>query len=234
MWLGPILPLWLLYLDPVHWNPGSPYVLVCGTNQCDGHPTLDVSARLIVGLLPFFQMKLSMHLSAAFISRPRKPSTDTTKGEKWRRFWRQNYRYFKIILLLCHMETLLRWLVPVREGVSVNDTHLVNTVSASLTEVMDDKASLLIWFIWSRWWVLGRGYHRMSLYLLHGKTLIDEGVVAHIRGGEIFSWKVRNPITELVVTSHEYAALLTIQVVKNGKMALQPSHWDGRYGGSMP
>ena len=43
---------------------------------------------------------------------------------------------------------------------------------------------------------------------------MDEGVVPHLQGGKGFICKVVNPITELVMTSREEAALLSIQCVK--------------------
>ena len=47
-----ILPLWSLHADPVFWHPGPPDVPVCGSHQSDVNPTIDVSARPQVGLLP--------------------------------------------------------------------------------------------------------------------------------------------------------------------------------------
>ena len=49
---------------------------------------------------------------------------------------------------------------------------------------------------------------------------MDEGVVEHMRGGEGFACKVSYPITELVVMSHDEAALLTIQVVTYRKFSV--------------
>ena len=43
---------------------------------------------------------------------------------------------------------------------------------------------------------------------------MDEGVVLHLQGGKGFIYKVVNPITELVMTSREEDALLSIQCVK--------------------
>ena len=47
-----VFPLVLLYTDPVRQQPVSPYAEVCGANQSDYNPTLDVSARPRVSLLP--------------------------------------------------------------------------------------------------------------------------------------------------------------------------------------
>ena len=42
-----------------------------------------------------------------------------------------------LIILLYHLKTLLWVLVPVREGVGVHDSHVVNTVSPYIPEVTD-------------------------------------------------------------------------------------------------
>ena len=47
-----------------------------------------------------------------------------------------------------------------------------------------------------------------------------EGVIAHVLGGEGFACKVRNPITELVVTIHDDAAILSIQGLSNVKLGV--------------
>ena len=44
--------VWLLRDDPVRCHPGSLYAAVGGAQQSDCNPTLDVSTRLRVGLLP--------------------------------------------------------------------------------------------------------------------------------------------------------------------------------------
>ena len=57
----------------------------------------------------------------------------------------------------------------------------------------------------------------MGLYLSYGKTMMVEGVVAHVQRGEGFSCEVRYPITELVVTSRDEAARIAIQGMTNVK-----------------
>ena len=47
-----ILPLGSLHADPVCWHPVSSYAAMGGTHRSDCNPTLDVSTRLQVGLLP--------------------------------------------------------------------------------------------------------------------------------------------------------------------------------------
>ena len=67
-----------------------------------------------------------------------------------------------------------------REGVSVHGMHVVNTVRTSLTEVTDEKVSLLLQVFCSIWWIVGSGYRRMGLYILHGKKCMYEGVVVNV------------------------------------------------------
>ena len=43
--------------------------------------------------------------------------------------------------------------------------------------------------------------------------LMDEGVVAHMQGGESFACQVSDPITEIIVAIRDEDALLTIQGV---------------------
>ena len=51
----------------------------------------------------------------------------------------------------------------------------------------------------------------MGLYLPHGATWMHEGVVTHVQGGDQFPCEFSNPITELVATVSDEAALLKIQ-----------------------
>ena len=57
----------------------------------------------------------------------------------------------------------------------------------------------------------------MVLDLPHGMTWVDEGVVTHMRGSKGFYGQVRDPITELIITSHDEANLLTVQGEVDGE-----------------
>ena len=61
-----------------------------------------------------------------------------------------------------------------REGVSVHETHVNNTASLSLSEVMDENVSLLIQVLFSLWYIFGKVFHSLIVSLSH------EGVVAHV------------------------------------------------------
>ena len=78
-------------------------------------------------------------------------------------------------------------------GVSVNNTHVVNTVGIVLPEVTDQEVSLLFRGLWRRRSVqISKTYgpDQLSLWTLHGTTCEGEGVVAHVRGGEVFASQV--------------------------------------------
>ena len=60
---------------------------------------------------------------------------------------RSSLQVFVLLLRLRRLEELLQILVPVREDLSVHDIHVVNTVCYSFLEVVDQKVSLLIWFL---------------------------------------------------------------------------------------
>ena len=53
-----------------------------------------------------------------------------------------------IFCLRCLVKTLLRCILNIRLGVSVHDTHVVNTVSPFIPEVPDQKAEFLFLGLW--------------------------------------------------------------------------------------
>ena len=101
-------------------------------------------------------------------------------------------------------------------GISVHDAHVVNTICPILSEVTDQEVSLLLHGLWWRHVVLvgcDFGPGRLILWPLHGATFEDEVVVAHVRGGELFSGQVRDPVLDLVMTLRDEAAPLAIKGV---------------------
>ena len=105
--------------------------------QGGGHPTLNVALRPQIGLLPFRceadgnTFKRSLHFQAKEIIH---------KNDEWLEvamLLEARLHILLPILLLFRLKTLLWQLVPVREGVCVHDTHVVNTVYPSLPEVVD-------------------------------------------------------------------------------------------------
>ena len=143
-----------MYTDLVRRRQGSPVVVVGVTYHCYGQPTADVSARLQVGLIPFyceadgyvFNCSLCLHAGEAMHQHNKRGEVVT--------FLDTVIQKIILIFSLHRLKTLLWWLIPVIEGFSVQNMHVMNTVSPYLIEVMDEKVSLLIRFICSCWYIL--------------------------------------------------------------------------------
>ena len=60
----------------------------------------------------------------------------------------------------------------------------------------------------------------MVLLFSHGMNLMDQRVVVHMQRGGGFACEVSDPITELIVTNRDEAALLAIQGVINEKLGV--------------
>ena len=117
------------------------------------------------------------------------------------------------------LQTFLWGPPPIGLCISVPDTHVVNTVGPIGPEVPDQKVSLLFQVLW---WggprcsaVTGSG--GLSFRPRHGATLVNEGVVAYVRGGEGPARQIRDPVTELIVTRRDEATPLAVEGVANGK-----------------
>ena len=99
--------------------------------------------------------------------------------------------------------------------VSVHDTHVVNTVCPIVPEVPDQKVSLLFCGLWLSvtWFGAATGSGRLGFRPLHGATLVYEGVVANMKGGECPARQIRDPVTELIVTRCDEATPLAFEGV---------------------
>ena len=103
-----------------------------------------------------------------------------------------------------------------------HDTHVVNTVSPVGPEVPDQKVSLLFRVLWwggPRWGAV-TGSGGLSFHPRHGATLVNEEVVAHVRGGESPARQIRDPVTELIMTRRDEATPLAVKGVANGKLGV--------------
>ena len=141
-----------------------------------------------------------------------------------------------LLALLRLLQTFLWGTPPIRLCISVHDTHVVNTVGPVGPEVPDQKVSLLFRVLW---WggprcgaVTGSG--GLSFRPRHGATLVNEGVVAYVRGGEGPARQIRDPVTELIMTRRDKDTPLAVEGVANGNLVLQPSQCLGRSGGLRP
>ena len=92
-----------------------------------------------------------------------------------------------LFLILRRQEALFRQLVPVREGASVHDTHAVNTARPFLPEVADHQIYFMIIRLTGSDFISRKVPHRLGLSLPHSATWMNEGVVAHMRGGKGFA-----------------------------------------------
>ena len=110
-----------------------------------------------------------------------------------------------------------------RLGTSVHDTHVMNTVCPILSEVTDQEVTLMFRGLYRQRVVqdgCAFGTGRLCLRPFHGTTCKEEGVTAHVRGGERFSGQVCDPVTELVVTRCDKSDPLIITGVANRKVGV--------------
>ena len=87
---------------------------------------------------------------------------------------------------LCLLQTYLGGLLPIGLCISVHNTHVVNTVCLVGPDVPDQKVSLLFCGLWWRVPLFGvvTGSDGLGFRHRHGATMVYEGVVAYVRGGE--------------------------------------------------
>ena len=127
----------------------------------------------------------------------------------------------QVHLLLTPLRLLQKFLwgpLPIEICISVHDTHVVNTVGPVGPKVPDQKVSLLLRVLW---WgglrcgaVTGSG--GLSFRPRHGATLVNEGVVEYVRGGEGPARQIRHPVTELIMRRRDEATPLAVKGVTNG------------------
>ena len=106
-------------------------------------------------------------------------------------------------------------------GICVHEAYVMNTSSTILSEVIDQKVTLPFRGIQRQivvWDSYACGPGRLFLRPLHGATCKDEGVFAHVRGGEYFSGQICDPVTELVMTLCDKDAPLTIEGTADRKV----------------
>ena len=120
-----------------------------------------------------------------------------------------------LLTLLRLLQTSLGGLLPIVLCISVHNSHVVNTVSSILPEVPEQKVSLLFFGLWRSVLCVGdaTGPGWFCFCFLHGATLVNEGVVAYVRGGEIPARQIRDPVTDLIVTRCDKDTPLAIESV---------------------
>ena len=138
-----ILPLGSLHAYTLCWHPGSLYAAMSGAHQGDCNPTLDVSTRLWVGLLPLGGQVTGYPFQGSRRLHPQKPVNRGDKGGEVPTLLEASLQIHLFLPLFCLVEAFIRRLWLISEGVSVHNTHVVNTVSPLLPEVQDQNAALL-------------------------------------------------------------------------------------------
>ena len=119
-----------------------------------------------------------------------------------------------LFLFLGCQEAILWILVMGREGISVHGVYVVNTVQPYLSEVAVQQIFLLLGILFYSRCIVGKGALRLGLALPHDMTWMDEGIVAHYRGGKVFACGVSYPIADIVMVISYKAALIAVQRVE--------------------
>ena len=151
---GPILPLWSMYYDLVRRHLLSPDAVVGSMDQSDVYPTLDVATYLQVRLLPFCCEAAGYVFKPILCFHAREAIHLHDKGAEVTAFMEAGIQILLLCLLLCLLKTLFWWLFTVIEGISVHNMHVINNVRYYLTEVTDEKASILLWVFRSLLWII--------------------------------------------------------------------------------
>ena len=96
-------------------------------------------------------------------------------------------------------------------GVSIHDTHVVNTFRPLRPAVSYEEIPLQLSP------VLRRVAFEYFLTSMYGATCVDFGVLTHMCAGEVLARKVGEPITYLVVMLCDEASLLAVKGVADFK-----------------
>ena len=108
-----------------------------GAHHGDGNPTLDVSARLRVGLPLLAGQATGYPFQGSRRLHPQQPVHRGDKGGEVSTLLEASLQIHLLLPLFSLVEALLRRFFQIRQGVSVNDTHFLNTDSPLLPEVPD-------------------------------------------------------------------------------------------------
>ena len=108
-----------------------------GAHQGDGNPTLNVSTRLLVGLPPLGGQATGYPFQGRPRLHPQQPVHRGYKGGEVSTLLEASLQLHLLLPPFGLVEALLRRLAYIRQGLSVNDTHVVNTFCPLLPEVPD-------------------------------------------------------------------------------------------------
>ena len=87
-----------------------------------------------------------------------------------------------LLTLIRLLQKFIGGILQIGLSISVHDLHVVNTVCPVLPEVPEQKVSLLFRGLWRSVLCVcdAIGPSWIGFSLLHGATLVDEGVVEHV------------------------------------------------------
>ena len=110
---------------------------MCGPRQSDGNPTLDVTTRPRLGLSPICGHETGYPLHGICRLHTQKSIHQGNKGEEVPALLEACLKVNSLLLPLRVLQALLRGLFRMVLGISVHDTHVMNTVSPIIPEVTD-------------------------------------------------------------------------------------------------
>ena len=119
-----------------------------GAHQGNCNPTLDVSTRLRLGLPPLGGQVTGYPFQGSRCLHPQQPIHQGYKEVEVSTLLEASHQVHLLLSPFGLVEALLRRLAYIRQGISVHDTHVVNTVCPLLPEVLDKKVAFLFRDIW--------------------------------------------------------------------------------------
>ena len=153
---------------------------MCGPHQSDGNPTLAITSSPRVGLSPLCGQATGYSLQGSRRLHNQKSINRDNKGGEVPALLDACLQVYLIICPLCLLQAFLRGICRIGLFINVHNTHVVNTLSPIMTEVMDCEVSPLFCGLW-RWRIVLVGWtfgpDRLKLCPLHGATYKDEGVM---------------------------------------------------------
>ena len=122
-----------MYTDLMRRHPGSPNAPVCGVQQSDGNRTLDVPAHPQLGLPPLCGHTTGYPFQGCRRLHAQQSIHQGKTGVEVPALLEACLQLHPLLPPLCLLQTLLRSFHGMGLGVSVHDTHVVNTVCPVLT-----------------------------------------------------------------------------------------------------
>ena len=126
-------------------HPGTPDAPVCGRYQSDGNPTLDVSARPLVGLPSLCCEATGCPLQVSRRLHTQQSINRGNEGGEVSTLLEACLQVHFLLRPLRLLQTLIRRLRRMGLGICVPDAHAVNTVNPILPEFTDQEVSLLLY-----------------------------------------------------------------------------------------